>query len=314
MTKMQAAKTKNTRLKPSEIFVKLARLGPVPYGEEDAAYGKVLGTLGFAREPGVYVLNPKAPVILAAHLDTVDGKPPSQVRVSSGGIASADGMMGADDKAGVSLILAIAAHGVPDGVGLALFLGEEVGCEGAKEAKANGFFAKARAVISLDRKGTVDIIYAQAGQATASREAARWLADKLGMGHIPSANGVWTDSAILADVVPECLNIAVGYTGAHSDNDTQDLRYLDRLYEALLRVPWAEFPAYRKPEPVAKWRWWDWDRYEYGPLYEPINAREVIRRLKEAGWTAEEVLELVLEENPDIARDLLDAIAWEGRW
>lgn len=162
-----------------------------------------------------------------------------------------EGALGADDKAGVALVLAL-AQDPPPGVGFALFLGEEKGCVGSEEALEAGLFRGARAMVSLDRRGKEEVIRAQLGQETASLEAASWLARRLGLGHRVSDRGVRTDSAVFAGVIPECLNLAVGYEGAHTDQDTQDLLYLDLLGEALRRVPWEDLPVRRRPQEV--WR------------------------------------------------------------
>jgi len=235
----------------SEIFLELAKEGPVPHGREDQVYEERLLALGFERAPGAYVLNPTAPVILAAHLDTVKGTRPRGVRVEEGVARGIGGALGADDKAGVALIMALVARGPREGVGYALFLSEEEGCVGSNEALDAGLFRGAKAMVSLDRKATKDVVIEQRGQPTASEEAGRWLAKELGMGHAP-ASGVWTDSAVFAGVIPECLNLSVGYEGAHTDQDRQDLVYLDELEEALAALRWEELPVVRTPQKVWK--------------------------------------------------------------
>lgn len=165
-------------------------------------------------------------------------------------------MLGADDKAGVATVLSLALRLEHTEVGYALFFGEEVGCQGSEHASR---ILTPKAVISVDRAGTDEVIYAQLGQPTASQYTAQWLADELGMGHYPSPNGVYTDSATFAGVAHECLNLAAGYWGAHTNQDTQDLVYLDELVEALAHVPWGDFPLVRTPREV--WRKggvWGW--------------------------------------------------------
>lgn len=285
--------------RPSEFFLELARLGPVPHGREDATYGTLLSEAGFSRRPGAWTLREEAPVVLAAHLDTVAGRVPKGVRVVDGVAQGVEGALGADDKAGVALVLAL-AQDPPPGVGFALFLGEEVGCVGSEEALEAGLFRGARAVVSLDRWGKEEVIRAQLGQETASLEAASWLARRLGLGHRVSDRGVWTDSAVFAGVVPECLNLAVGYEGAHTDQDAQDLLYLDRLGEALRRVPWENLPVRRRPREVWRtglsWGWRERDRVE-----------EVLWRLKQTGLV-EVALVYLLENYPDLVDELEDLL------
>jgi len=304
----------------SAWFLELAALGPVPHGREDEVYGGLLAGMGFARAPGAYVLRPEAPVVLAAHLDTVSGRRPREVRVEGHVAFGVGGALGADDKAGVALVLWLASLGdkAPQDVGYALFLGEEVGCAGAEEALEAGLFREAKAVISLDRKGTRDVVVAQLGQETASREAGLWLAEELGMGHA-LAEGVWTDSAVFAGVVPECLNLSVGYEGAHTDRDRQDLAYLDELAERLATVRWRDLPAVRTPREVwrrrggAGYRNPLWAEAPFGeaPGWDAgLRALELVDRLRREGLL-EEALELLLMEFPELL-GYLEEIFGEG--
>uniref|UniRef100_A0A7C5RF11 M28 family peptidase n=1 Tax=Thermus caliditerrae TaxID=1330700 RepID=A0A7C5RF11_9DEIN len=235
--------------KPSEIFRKLVALGPVPHEREDETYGERLRALGFERKPGAWVLRPEARVILTAHLDTVEFTPATDLqeekREGRKIVRGKDGGLGADDKAGVALVLYL--HSLLPEVGFALFLGEEEGRKGSQEALDAGLFRNARAMISLDRRGKEEIIFVQKGKETGSLQTAQWLADRLGMGHRPSDKGSRTDSYTFADRIPECLNVAVGYHNPHSDKDEQDLDYLDLLGERLAQVPWEELPVHRTP-------------------------------------------------------------------
>lgn len=312
-------------MKPSEIFVSIASLGPVPHGMEDEVYGERLAGMGFKRMPGAWVLGEDRPIILAAHLDTVRGKAPTAIRISGWEATGVGGAMGADDKAGVALLLSLASekYGEDEGVGYALFLGEEVGCLGAEEAHENDLFRGAKALISVDRRGTDEVIYAQSGGMTASYQAAEWLAKALGMGHKPSDRGVWTDSAVFAGVVPECLNLAAGYTGAHTDNDKQDLRYLEELKRAIVGVRWADMPVVREPKEV--WRvgyggyWNDWPIMREGGGRN-VSVREVVSLLRAYGMV-EEALEYLLETRPHLVGELVEELGLdeelgleEGEW
>ncbi|WP_038072127.1 hypothetical protein [Thermus scotoductus] len=52
-------------------------------------------------------------MVLAAHLDTVAGRAPKGVRVVDGVAQGVEGALGADDKAGVALVLALAQDPPP---------------------------------------------------------------------------------------------------------------------------------------------------------------------------------------------------------
>ncbi len=65
------------------------------------------------------------------------------------------------------------------------------------------------------------------------------------LGHIAGDKAGRTDSYTFRDVVPECLNVAVGYNRPHEEDDEQDIDYLDALGDRLTQVPWESFPVRR---------------------------------------------------------------------
>src|SRR5207248_7801474 len=99
-----------------------------------AAAGSDAGNL-FARIPG----RRAAPIMLCAHLDTVPPRAPIDPTIIDGGWTNAgDGILGADNKAAVAVILELARHLIhaqrPPEVGVELLftVSEENGLHGAK--------------------------------------------------------------------------------------------------------------------------------------------------------------------------------------
>jgi len=181
-----------------------------------------------------------------AHYDTVDTKGASKVKhmLTTDTFDSLwldkeltpTGCLGADDGAGVVLLTTMAEHGVP---GYYLWTSEEEhGCIGSNAVlKAEPeLFKRFQRCICFDRKGTEDIITHQLGTPTCSSEFAKDLADLLCLGHRPSSAGMYTDSNTFSEVIPECTNVAVGYTHAHTTNETLDLQYLERLTVEVLKA------------------------------------------------------------------------------
>ncbi len=105
---------------------------------------------------------------------------------------------------------------------------------------------------------------------------------------------------MFAGVVPECLNLAVGYEGAHTDRDAQDLLYLDRLGEALRRVPWEDLPVRRRPGRCG-------GRGSHRGWRERERVEEVLWRLKQTGLV-EVALAYLLENYPDLVDELEDLL------
>ena len=159
--------------------------------------------------------------------------------------------LGADDGAGVYTALKMIEAKVP-----ALYVfhrQEEIGGNGSQWiADSNPEFLKGiKRCISLDRRGSTDIITHQFMGRTASDEFAVALAELLGMGHKPSDKGLFTDSANYVALIPECTNLAIGYNNEHSSLESLDVDYLDRLIDRLCKVDLESLLTVR--EPMGAW-------------------------------------------------------------
>lgn len=195
--------------------------------------------------------------MFACHLDTV-GAVQTPIRLFSNDddgdeIITSDGktILGADDKAGVAILMYMIANNVP---GLYLFfLGEEVGCVGssnlARIFTKVDYLSNIKRVISFDRKNYHSVITRQAGGDCCSSEFATALCDELnknGMDMKPDPTGVYTDSACFTDDVQECTNISVGYFNEHRNAESQNISFLTRLAEAASKVNWDSLPSVRR--------------------------------------------------------------------
>ena len=170
--------------------------------------------------------------MFACHLDTASQAYVDVKHVIDGDIVKTDGtsILGADDKAGATIILYMIDKKVP---GLYyFFLGEEVGCVGSKKLSEkvktlkldeNSHFSKINKVISFDRRGTTSVISHQCSSRCCSdkfaTELAKRLNDKgesLGINnkkfeYKPDPTGLYTDSHQFTKIYPECTN-TVSYT------------------------------------------------------------------------------------------------------
>jgi hypothetical protein len=146
--------------------------------------------------------------------------------------------LGADNTAGVYAALKMIRAGVP--VSFVFHRAEE--CGGLGSAYFVQVFEehirKYDVCLSLDRRGYTDIITKQSLTQTASREFAESLANELQMGHLPSENGIFTDSLNYSHIVRECSNLSVGYFNEHTSREYLDKDYLDRLIQKLIKVNW----------------------------------------------------------------------------
>lgn len=195
--------------------------------------------------------------MFTSHLDTVDRKQ-SIVTIYStekdgDEMFTTDGtsILGADDKAGVSIMLYMMAHNIP---GIYYFFdGEERGGIGSnKLASVFGsvdHLKNVKRCISFDRKNYYSVITQQLGRVCCSDEFATELAKELnksGLRISIDPTGVYTDSASFIDEIAECTNISVGYFNEHTISETQNISFLQRLAKACLNVNWDKLPTVKK--------------------------------------------------------------------
>lgn len=258
-----------------------------PNGYEHELYADMLHELGFIPDlHGNFHAKVGTPeqqrVVFAAHLDTV-GRQIHKVKhvfTEGGRVVGSNGktILGADDKAGVAILLYMYANKIPGTY--MLFVGEEVGCIGSSELAETMQKGQYDAMISFDRAGYKDVITHQASGRTCSDAFGLALATQLnaaqgGFNYAPSPHGVYTDSNEFRGVIPECTNVSVGYFKQHGNSETQDLLWLEALALACTKVDWQALPIERTPEKDFP-RWggygmgaaagtysgFDWDEYD----------------------------------------------------
>jgi hypothetical protein len=193
--------------------------------------------------------------MFTSHLDTATSALTSVVHVIEGDIIKTDGksILGADDKAGVTVMLYMIENKIP---GLYyFFLGEEVGCIGSKkvatklkEEKIEGI----NKVISFDRRGTGSIITYQSSQRCCSDKFGEALSKALNdadptFAYKNDPTGILTDSVQFIKIYSECTNISVGYQSEHTFSESQNIDHLDKLAKACLKVDWSSLPIERDP-------------------------------------------------------------------
>ena len=239
-------------------FIQLTSM-TYPYGYEEVLVKEMFKTGLFPSnmekdEHGNYFLQiGESRTIFASHLDTVSKTHTKVNHIFEGNIIKTDGTttLGADDKAGVTVMLWMMKNNVP---GMYyFFIGEEVGCIGSGNAARSvaNFKGKYDRIISFDRRDVGSIITHQSWSRCCSESFAKTLASELnksGLSYTTDDGGVYTDSAEFVDIIPECTNVSVGYYKEHSTNESQDIDHLTKLAEACLRVDWENLPTERDPK------------------------------------------------------------------
>jgi hypothetical protein len=248
-----------------DIFLKLTSQ-TYPYGYEESLTRFL--PFGYKKDEDgnyFYEVGHGSKTIFTSHLDTACKNQTKVTHRFDGKFIRTNGtsILGADDKAGVTILLYLIYNKVP---GLYyFFIGEECGCIGSTAAsKRFDFFSKYNMMVSFDRRGTNSIITHQSSRRTCSDEFAKSLSTefvKFGLKMNPDDTGVYTDSAEFVDSIPECTNISVGYYNEHTFNEHQDIDFLVNLAEACVKINWNSLEI--KRDCTKKEYKESWDDYHY---------------------------------------------------
>ena len=174
--------------------------------------------------------------------------------------------LGADDASGMFLMFRLIEIQKPS---LYIFYrSEEVGGLGSLYYTKNNEEAlkKYDSVISLDRKGTQDVISHQ-GSRTASDAFCDSLASQLGPKWERSSKGLFTDSANHVDINSENTNLSTGYTFAHSRFESLNITHLIDLLKSLIMLDFSKLVIERKPgeKEYDHYTGWNYDGEIYNP-------------------------------------------------
>ena len=211
--------------------------------------------------------DPKSAVLFSCHVDTVHSNAestgqPQQLAFDAafGHLFLADkktsGCLGGDDGCGVYIMLKMLKAGVK---GKYIFhTGEECGGIGSNAfvKKRKKFCEELEMVIAFDRAvhngDNPEVILTQGGQKCASTEFGEALCKELNkvnfeLPYVVSHKGMFTDSKVYRNEVPECVNIGCFYQHQHGADEYVDVIGLEKLVKAACQVEWDKLPIIRNP-------------------------------------------------------------------
>lgn len=268
-----------------ETFLKLTSR-TYPHKTEYELFDKLPQNLDMDEFGNIFIKIGESDVMFTSHLDTATSALSEVKHVFDGDFIKSDGtsILGADDKAGVTIMLYMIEKEIP---GLYyFFLGEEVGCIGSglladKHKKEK--LPYINKVISFDRRGTDSVITYQSGKRTASDKFAKELSKRFNevepsFKYKEDPTGVCTDSIQFTSIYPECTNISVGYYSEHTFSERQNIVHLIKLAEACAKIDWVSLPVERDPSKVEYRSYgYGWDEYDYYDDYykKPYKAPDV---------------------------------------
>ena len=230
--------------------------------------------------------------LFVAHIDTVhreDG--PNKITKTATEWKANGAALGADDGAGVALLMHMIHAGVP-----AYYIftqGEEVGGIGAKYIAKNNadLLEQFDRAIAFDRKSIDSVITHQGWGRCCSDAFGQSLSDALNEGdatfmYSPDDTGVYTDTAEFVDIIPECTNVSVGYYNEHGPNEKLDLVHFRALAAAVLTICWDALPTERDPLVKDTWLmddWKDWKNQDWS-LYGTTTTKPKEKYSDDWAW------------------------------
>lgn len=245
--------------------------------------------------------------MFCAHLDTYCYEYKRVWHVIENNIIKTDGTttLGGDDKAGIVILIKMIEANIP---GLYYFFrGEEgvtspSGTWGSKQAfksyKSN--FEKYEKCIAFDRKGNDSIITQQMYSMCCSDDFSEALIKQLknnGLTYEKDPTGMWCDSGVFMDTIPECTNISVGYINEHTFSEQQNIEHLEKLVNACLNIKWDELPVKRDPHDVS----YSIGNYHYDYDYEWEQRYKIRRKGRNTDYqTTYELFDIVCDILSDI--------------
>ncbi|MEW8987898.1 MAG: M20/M25/M40 family metallo-hydrolase, partial [Bacillus sp. (in: firmicutes)] len=167
-------------------------------------------------------------ILLNAHLDTVYEIKPDRKIVKEGNLwTSSKGILGADDRAGVAVILHLAEHlndtSFSGKIKFIFTVEEECGLVGASQID-DYFLWNIDAAIVVDRRGNGDIVTSCGGYIqfcdTRYGQFFEKIADASGLSGWAVTKGGSSDTVIWAQHGIQSVNLSAGYNNEHSDRES----------------------------------------------------------------------------------------------
>jgi hypothetical protein len=193
----------------------------------------------------IYVEVGSSTTCFTSHTDTVDNKLGKNELIQEDGYLKVrgGGILGADCGTGMYIMMRMILAEVP---GLYVFFStEEQGRIGSQKFEMPAFINRC---ISFDRKGLNNLITTQSSEKGCSDEFADHFIEHFELPFVKDPTGSFTDSYTFFDVVPECINLSVGYYYQHSKSECQDVKFADDMAAACIAMDWEELPTVRDPE------------------------------------------------------------------
>ena len=194
--------------------------------------------------------------LFTCHLDNYCETKEKVNHVIEGNLIKTDGttILGADNKAGVCVLLYLIEKNVP---GLYyLFSGEEPIISGGLWGSSQIFndlsiLSGIERAVAFDRKAYGSIITRHMAQYCCSNEFADALCSEFsskGLAMKKDETGYYTDTGNFIEFIPECTNISIGVFNEHHNTEYVDIDYVERVAKVASTIDWESLPTSRHPK------------------------------------------------------------------
>lgn len=182
-----------------------------------------------------------ATIMLSAHMDTVKGVKKERKLVENRGIISSDvGALGADDRAGIAIILTVLRNidklSFNGTIKIAFSREEEIGCIGSDKINKE-WYKDVDLAIVVDRQGNRDIVVG-CGMAFCSNSVGFFMEDvgKLVEQDWKCVEGGISDAMTFAQNGINSVNLSAGYMNEHTDREYASLADMKDTIRYIMQV------------------------------------------------------------------------------
>jgi tripeptide aminopeptidase len=181
-------------------------------------------------------------ILLSAHMDTVEEIGVDREIIEDGTmLTSSEGILGADDRAGIAVILEVLANlqqtHFNGTIKVAFTVEEEIGCLGSRKIDED-FLEDVAGAIVVDRRGERDIVTSFANRVPFCPEEYGLLFEKAGqlagMHDWKMTPGGISDAKVFAERGIPSVNLSTGYYKEHSFLETLNYQATFETYQLLI--------------------------------------------------------------------------------
>ncbi|MDR4436199.1 M20/M25/M40 family metallo-hydrolase [Bacillus tequilensis] len=183
-----------------------------------------------------------ATIILSAHMDSVSNIIKDRVVYESNGtFYSTKGILGADDRAGIAILLAVLRNvektAFEGTIKVAFSREEEIGCVGSQKIDPEWIKGSDLAIV-VDRRGNNDIVVGNYSQAFCSNEVGKFFEDCSALQDMnwQATEGGISDACTFAELNVNAVNLSAGYQNEHTEKEYVVYKDMQKTVKLILQV------------------------------------------------------------------------------